>query len=165
MAATVAPFHPAVGLDQQGGRQVFGEDAVLGGRIGRSAQADDGIGVQRLHAGQHGDATEDLDGIADEHHPPFGVRIGKDADKGGQQDVGNDEELLQQRHMPVRRGQFDINSAMAANSRALSANAEKNCAVKNDVESRDSFRPCMAWSCLGVPGLYHGHAGETTRKS
>ena len=39
---------PAVGLDQLRGRQQLGEDAVLGRRVGGGAQADDGIGQQRM---------------------------------------------------------------------------------------------------------------------
>jgi hypothetical protein len=37
-------FDPAVGDDQQAVRQVFGQDAVFGRRVGRGTEADDGIG-------------------------------------------------------------------------------------------------------------------------
>jgi hypothetical protein len=40
------PLDPAIGLDQLGGRQQLGQDAVLGRRIGGRAQPDDGIGDQ-----------------------------------------------------------------------------------------------------------------------
>jgi hypothetical protein len=35
---------PAVGDDEQAVRQVFGQDAVLGRRVGSGAEADDGVG-------------------------------------------------------------------------------------------------------------------------
>src|SRR3989338_8397304 len=52
------PFHPAIRLDQLAGRQIFGEDAVFGGRIGSAAQADQAVGDQRMDADQNREAAE-----------------------------------------------------------------------------------------------------------
>ncbi len=41
---------PAVGDDQLLRRQQLGEDAVLGGRVRGGAEADHGVGEQRMHA-------------------------------------------------------------------------------------------------------------------
>ena len=74
------PLDPAVGDDQQAVRQVFGEDAVLGRRVGRRTETDDRVGQEWMHVPEHHRAADDLDRIADEHHPPFGHGIGKSAD-------------------------------------------------------------------------------------
>jgi hypothetical protein len=122
------PLDPAVGDDQQAVRQVFGEDAVLGRRVGGGAEADHGVGDQRVDGEEHHRAADDLDRVADEHDPPLGHRIGKGADEGGEGDVGDGEEGLQQRL--VRAGAcISRSAAMATISSALSASAEKNCAA------------------------------------
>src|SRR3989338_9099499 len=96
-------FHPAVRLDQLARRQVFGEDAVFGGGIGGGAKPDQAVSKQGMDADQHGEATDQLDDVADEHHATLGQRIGKCADEWRQHDVGNNEALLQYRRMPGRR--------------------------------------------------------------
>ena len=97
------PFDPAVGDYQQAVRQQFSEDAVLGGGVGGGAQADNRIGDQRVHAGEHHQAADDFDAVADEHHPAFGHRVGESADKRGEQDVGNGEKQLEQGFVFLRR--------------------------------------------------------------
>ena len=52
---------PAVGLDQLRRRQQLGQDAVLGRRVGRGAEADDRVGQQRVGAEQHHQAADHLD--------------------------------------------------------------------------------------------------------
>jgi hypothetical protein len=96
-------LHPAVGDDQPFGRQQFGEDPVFGRRIHCRADADDGIGQQRVQAGQHDQAAGELDRVGDQHDPALGLRIGKRPDQWGQHDVGDDEDGLQQRRKPFRR--------------------------------------------------------------
>ena len=103
MAPTVRPLDPAIGDDEQAVRQIFGEDAVLGRRIGRRAEADDGIGEQRVGTEEHHAAADDLDRVADQHDPALGHQVGKGADKGGEDDVGNGEESLEQRFVFGRR--------------------------------------------------------------
>ena len=66
------PLHPAVGQHQFARRQILGQDAVLGGGIGGGTEADDGVGVKRMQAEQHGNAAGELDAVADKHHPAFG---------------------------------------------------------------------------------------------
>src|SRR6185369_5867630 len=56
-------FDPAVGGHQLGVRQVLGEDAVLGRRIGGRAQADQRVGGERIDVEQHQRAAGDLDGV------------------------------------------------------------------------------------------------------
>ncbi len=83
---------PAIGDDEQAVRQVFGEDAVLGRRVAGGAEADDGIGEQRVGTEEHHAAADDLDRVADQHDPALGHRVGKGADEGGEDNVGNGEE-------------------------------------------------------------------------
>ena len=96
-------FDPAVGDDEQAVRQVFGQDAVLGRRVGGGAKADDGIGKQRMGAEEHHAAADDLDAVADQHAPALGHRVGKGANEGGEHDVGNGEEGLEERFVFRRR--------------------------------------------------------------
>ena len=88
------PFNPAVGYHQQAVWQVFGQDAILGRRVGGGTESDDSVGKQRMNSEKHQAATEDLDCVADEHDPPFGHRVGKSADKGGQGHVRDCKESL-----------------------------------------------------------------------
>ena len=91
------PFDPAIRHHQQAVGQVFGEDAVFGRGVGGGTEADHGEGEQGMDIEKHQAAAEDLDPVADEHDPPLGHGIGKGADKGRQQHVGEGEEGLQQR--------------------------------------------------------------------
>jgi len=56
------------------------------------------VGTEEHHA-----AADDLDRVADQHDPALGHRVGKGADKGGEDDVGNGEERLEQRFVFGRR--------------------------------------------------------------
>jgi hypothetical protein len=56
-----------------------------------------------VHPEEHQRAAADLDGVADQHHPPLGHRVGEGADKRGQRHVGNREEELQERLVFLRR--------------------------------------------------------------
>jgi hypothetical protein len=103
MALTVKSFDPAVGDDEQTVRQVFGQDAVLGRRVGCRTETDHGIGQQGVHLPVHHRAADDLDGIADEHHPPLRHRVGKSADEGGEDHVRDRKKSLQQRLVFTRR--------------------------------------------------------------
>src|SRR5574343_1161230 len=87
---------PAVSDNEQAVRQVFGQDAVLGRRVGGGAKADNGVGEQRMGAKEHHAAADDLDAVADQHDPAFRHRVGKGADEGGENDVGNGEEGFEQ---------------------------------------------------------------------
>jgi len=53
-----------------------------------------------MHVEKHERATADLDEVGNEHHPALGQGVGKCADEGGEQDVGEDEKQLQQRGHP-----------------------------------------------------------------
>jgi hypothetical protein len=83
--------------------QIFGQDAVFGGRVSSRTQADQAVSDQRVYSEQHGDAAEDFDVVADEHHASLGNRVGECAHERGQHDVGKDEGFLQYRCVPVRR--------------------------------------------------------------
>ncbi len=96
-------FHPAIGPYQSFRRQVFGEDAVFGGRVGRRAEAGQAVCEQRVDADQHGDAARHLDRVADEHHAALGQRVGKSADERREHDERQDERLLQNGRVPARR--------------------------------------------------------------
>jgi hypothetical protein len=95
------PLDPAVGLDELRGRQQLGQDAVLGGRVGRSTQADDGIGRQRVRAEQHHQAAHHLDAVRIEHHLALGHRVGEGADEGCQHDVEEGEHRHQRGALPL----------------------------------------------------------------
>ena len=99
-------FDPAVGDDEQAMRQVFGEDAVFGRRVGRGAEADDGVGDERMGAEEHQAAADDLDRVADEHDPPFRHRVGEGADESSEQHIRNREKGFQQRLVLGRRLHF-----------------------------------------------------------
>ena len=71
-------------------------------RKGLAIGADDAVRIQRGHAKQHGDTAKKLDGVGNEHDSPLGVGVGKGANEGREYDVGKNEELLQQRGVPVR---------------------------------------------------------------
>ena len=62
-------------------RQQLGQDAVLGRRIGGGAEADDGVGQQRVAAEQHHQAADHLDRVRDEHHRALGHGVGEGADE------------------------------------------------------------------------------------
>ncbi len=93
---------PAVGLDQLRGRQQFGEDAVLGGGVGRGAQAHHGIGDERMGAEQHHEAADDLDRVAHEHDLALGHRVREGAHEGGQHHVEQGEHRHQRGPLPFR---------------------------------------------------------------
>ena len=76
-------FNPAVGFDELGSRQQLGQDAVFGGRIGRSAQTHNRIRQQRVGAKQHHQAAHHLDGVAEEHHTAFGPGVGEGDEQRG----------------------------------------------------------------------------------
>ena len=97
---------PAVGDDQQAVRQVFGQDAVLGRRIGGGAKADDGVGEQWMNHEEHHGAADDLDRVADEHDPPLRHRVGEGADERSEDDIGDREEGLEQGFVRGRRIHF-----------------------------------------------------------
>ncbi len=110
-------FDPAIALDQHGRGQHFRDDAVLGGRIGRGADADDAIGrtdqVGLVLGGdadagirEHQHAAGDLQGVGGEHHAALGERVRQRADKGGQDDVSQRERPLHHGCQPVRPMQF-----------------------------------------------------------
>jgi hypothetical protein len=82
-------------------RQQLGEDAVLGGRIRRGPQPDDGVGQQRVRAEQHQQAAQHLDRIAQEHHPPLGQGIGKGAHEWCQHHVKQREHGHQCSALPL----------------------------------------------------------------
>ena len=94
---------PAIGSHQLVGRQQLGQDAVLGRRIGRSTEAHQRVGHQRRQHAQQQDAAHQLDGVGQEHHAALGNGVGKGADEGGQHDVGDDEDQLQEGDQPVGR--------------------------------------------------------------
>ena len=78
-------------------RQIFGQDAVFGRRVGGSAEAHHGIGDERVDAKEHHGAAGDLDRVADEHDAPFGHGVGKGTNKSGQYDVGDGKTGFEQR--------------------------------------------------------------------
>jgi hypothetical protein len=94
---------PPVGLDQLRRRQQLGQDAVLGRRVGRRAEADDGVGHQWVAAEQHHQAADHLDAVGDEHHPALGDRVGKCADEGRQHHIEEGEHRHQCGRLPGRR--------------------------------------------------------------
>ena len=94
---------PAVGLDQLRVRQQLGQDAVLGGRVRRGAQADDAVGKQRMGAEQHQQAAHDLDRVRDEHDRALGHRVGEGADQRRQDHVEQREHRRQRRDVPRGR--------------------------------------------------------------
>ena len=98
-------FHPAVGEHQFLVREVFGQDAVLGRRIHRGADADETVGQQRVRAHQHGDAAQQLDCVGHEHHATFGQGVGERAHEWRQHNVGENEKLLQHGRLPSLRMQ------------------------------------------------------------
>ena len=55
---------------------------------------------------EHHRATDDLDRVADEHDAPFGHRVGKGADEGGEGDIRDGEEGLEQGLVGRRRIHF-----------------------------------------------------------
>ena len=122
-------FDPAVGLDQLGGRQVLGEDAVLGRRVGRRAEADDRIGGSGLHPNSISRQPTTLMVFDDEHHLALGQSVGEGADEGREHHVEDDEEELQRTASARPASALSISRAMAATSSALSASDEKNCAA------------------------------------
>ena len=95
-------FDPAIGGDQFFRRQQLGQDAVFCRRVGRRTKTDNGVGEQRMHAKQHGNAADDLDGVGDQHHLALGHGVGKSADKGRQHDIRKHEKKLEQWRHPVR---------------------------------------------------------------
>ena len=86
------PFNPAIGDDQFFGRKQFRENAVFGGRIGGSANADNGVGEQRMAAEKHQQTADGFEKVREEHDSALGHRVGKDAHPGCQKDVAHDEE-------------------------------------------------------------------------
>ncbi|MNT51458.1 hypothetical protein D3C72_1884230 [compost metagenome] len=103
---------PAVALDQHGRRQHFGDDAVLGGGVGRRADAHHGIGradkVGLVFGGdadagvrKHQQAARDFQGVGGEHHAALGERVRQGADKGRQHDVGQRERPFHHGRQPV----------------------------------------------------------------
>jgi len=78
---------PAIGLHQLRGRQQLGQDAVLGRRVGRSAQAHHRISHQRVRAKQHHQAAAHLDEVRQEHHLALGHGVGKCAHHRGQHHI------------------------------------------------------------------------------
>ena len=97
------PLNPAIGAHQLRGRQQLGQDAVLGRGIRRRPQAHDGVGQQRMRPPQHQQAAQHLDGVADQHDPPFGHGIGKRPDKRGQHHVKQGKHGHQSRLLPLVR--------------------------------------------------------------
>ncbi len=91
---------PAIGLDQLRGWQQLGEDAVLGGRIGRSPQAHDRIGQQRMHAQEHHQTARHLDRVRIEHDLAFGHGVGERAHKGRQEHIEKRKHRPQGRNLP-----------------------------------------------------------------
>src|SRR3569832_2035923 len=96
-------LHEAVGFDQLVRSYEFTQDAVLRRRVGRRTHTDQIVGKQWVHAGQHGRGAEQLHQISEQHGTAFGDRVRERSDKGRQQDEGDDEDLLQQGHLPFRR--------------------------------------------------------------
>ena len=108
---------PAVALDQHGRRQHFGDDAVLGRRVGGGADADHAIGrahqIRLVFRGdaqagvrEHQQTAGDLQGIGAEHHPALGEGVREGADEGGQHHVGQGEGPFHHGRQPVRPVQF-----------------------------------------------------------
>ncbi len=106
------PFDPAIALDQHVGRQHFGDDAVLGGGIGRRADPDHGIGganqVGLVFGGnadagvrEHQQTAGHLQGVSGEHHAALGERVRQGADKGRQHNVGQRERPFHHGRQPV----------------------------------------------------------------
>ena len=76
-------------------RQIFGEDAVLGRRIGGGAEADDGVGKQRVGMSKNIIAQPMiLIVLLMNITAPFRHRIGEGADESGQRDVGDGEKVF-----------------------------------------------------------------------
>jgi len=94
-------LHPAVCPYQSFRRQIFGEDAVLGGRVGRRTETGHAIGEQGIDADQHRQTARHLDRIADQHHATLGQRVGEGADEGREEDERENERLLQHRRVPA----------------------------------------------------------------
>ena len=87
---------PAVRHHELAVRQVLGEDAVLRRRIRRGAQADHGVGKQRMRRPSsimH--AADDLHAVGDEHHLALGQAVGEGAHARREHHVGDDEEELE----------------------------------------------------------------------
>ena len=97
------PLNPAVGPHQLRRRQQLGQDAVLGGRVGRRAQPHHGVRQQRVAAKQHHQAARNLDGVADEHDAPFGLRISERAHPRRQRHVKQRKHRHQRRALPSGR--------------------------------------------------------------
>ncbi|CAM2159471.1 hypothetical protein PT2222_50309 [Paraburkholderia tropica] len=93
---------PAIGGDEPFRRQQFRQNAVFGRRIRRRAETDHAVREQGMRAGQHHGAAHDLDRVRDKHHFALRAGISKGADECGKNDVGKDEEQLEQRRHPVR---------------------------------------------------------------
>ena len=94
-------LNPAIGLDQLGRGQQLRQNAVLGGGVGRRAQAHHGVGQQRVVAKEHEQTAHDLDGIADEHDAPLGQRVRKRTHKRRKQHVKQREHGNQSGTLPI----------------------------------------------------------------
>ena len=89
---------PAVGLDQLRGRQQLGEDAVLGRRVGRGAEADDGV-ARAADCAPNSIIRQPTTLMAfdDEHDLALGHGVGKGADQRREQHVEEREHRHQRR--------------------------------------------------------------------
>ena len=93
---------PAVGDNELLRREKLGENAVLRGRVGRSAHAHDRVGEKWVAAEEHQQAADRLDEVRQEHDAALGHRVCEDAHPGGEAHVAHHEKELEERRHPVR---------------------------------------------------------------
>ncbi len=74
------------------------KDAVLGGRIHRRTDADQSVSSERVDAIHHGECPCELEQVRQQHHAAFGEAVGNLPDERREQDEGDNEGFLQQRH-------------------------------------------------------------------
>ena len=94
-------LQPAVGRDQPLRADQLGDQAVLGRRIGRRAQADHHEGGDRMQARQQRQHTQHLDAVHPRHQPRLREGIGQRPEQRRQQHIRQREPELQHRRPPA----------------------------------------------------------------
>jgi hypothetical protein len=139
-------FHPAIGEHQFLVREIFGEDAVLGRRIHRRADADEAVGQQRMCAHQHGNAAEQLHCVGHEHHAAFGQGIRERTDERRQHDIGENEKLLKHGRLPC----------LCMDARQQRDRGEQQCVVgqrREKLRCQDGVEPAVHGVGAGGSGM------------
>ncbi len=95
-------LHQSVGLHQPLRGSQLRQDSILRRRVGRGADTDQAVGNERVETEQHAQRTDHLESVGEEHHSALGARVGERSHERGEQNVGADKELLQDRRRPVR---------------------------------------------------------------